>query len=113
MVGLGGSNGSTVVASILANRKKLSWATRTGQQTANYFGSLMMASTLQLGIGQDNSDVHVPMHEVLPMVHPNDFCLGGWDISGMNLSDAMDRAGVLEPDLKRQVAKEMSTIVPW
>jgi len=46
------------------------------------------------------------------MVHPNDLVLGGWDINSMNLADAMDRASVLEPDLKRQVREEMQSMVP-
>lgn len=27
-------------------------------------------------------EIHVPFSSLLPMVHPNDFVLGGWDISG-------------------------------
>jgi myo-inositol-1-phosphate synthase len=46
------------------------------------------------------------------MVHPNDLVVGGWDISGMNLADAMDRAKVLEPSLKSLVRKEMASMVP-
>jgi myo-inositol-1-phosphate synthase len=46
------------------------------------------------------------------MVHPNDLVIGGWDISGMNLAEAMDRAAVLEPTLKAQVKKEMAAMVP-
>jgi myo-inositol-1-phosphate synthase len=46
------------------------------------------------------------------MVHPNDFVIGGWDISGLNLADAMDRAKVLEPTLKSLVRKEMAEMVP-
>jgi myo-inositol-1-phosphate synthase len=33
------------------------------------------------------------------MVNPCDIVFGGWDISGMNLADAMNRAGVVEWDL--------------
>jgi len=46
------------------------------------------------------------------MVHPNDLVIGGWDISGMNLAEAMDRAAVLEPTLKQLVYKEMAAIKP-
>ena len=46
------------------------------------------------------------------MLHPNDLVLGGWDISGMNLAAAMDRAQVLEPSLKQQVKKEMALMTP-
>ena len=40
LVGLGGNNGSTMVAGILANKKKLSWATKNGDVSANFYGSL-------------------------------------------------------------------------
>ena len=36
-------------------------------------------------------------------MNPNDLVLDGWDISGLDLASAMDRASVLEPDLKRQL----------
>jgi myo-inositol-1-phosphate synthase len=113
LVGLGGNNGTTVTAGIIANRDKLSWATREGDRAANYYGSLVMGSTVKLGTNAKTSkDVNIPFQNVLPMVHPNDLVIGGWDISGMNLADAMDRAAVLEPTLKAQVHKEMSAMVP-
>lgn len=33
-------------------------------------------------------EVHVPFSSLLPMVHPNDFVLGGWDISGERSGEA-------------------------
>jgi myo-inositol-1-phosphate synthase len=39
LVGLGGNNGSTFTAGVLANRKNLSWATKNGEQHANFYGS--------------------------------------------------------------------------
>lgn len=39
LVGLGGNNGGTFTAGILANRRQLSWETRNGEQKANFFGS--------------------------------------------------------------------------
>jgi len=113
LVGLGGNNGTTVTAGIIANRRSLSWETREGPQSANYYGSILMGSTMKLGTdAKTNTDVNIPFNSVLPMVHPNDLVVGGWDISGMNMADAMDRAGVLEPTLKSQVRKEMAAIVP-
>ncbi|OBT50845.1 myo-inositol-1-phosphate synthase [Pseudogymnoascus sp. 24MN13] len=101
LVGLGGNNGSTVTAGIIANRRNLTWPTREGNRTANYYGSVTMASTMKLGTDAKTAkDVNIPFHDVLPMVHPNDLVVGGWDISSMNLADAMDRAAVLEPTLK-------------
>ena len=113
LVGWGGNNGTTVTAGIMANRRGLVWDTRNGQQAANYFGSVVMGSTLKLGNdAKTQTDVNIPFHDVLPMVHPNDFVIGGWDISGLNLADAMDRAKVLEPTLKSLVRKEMAELVP-
>ncbi|KAI9886943.1 MAG: Myo-inositol-1-phosphate synthase [Watsoniomyces obsoletus] len=113
LVGWGGNNGSTVTAGILANRHGLVWDTREGKRAANYYGSVLMGTTLKLGTDLETSrDVNIPFHDVLPMVHPNDLVIGGWDINRMNLADAMDRAAVLEPTLKAMVRKEMAQMVP-
>lgn len=113
LVGWGGNNGSTVTAGIIANRRGLSWQTRRGEQKANYYGSLIMGSTIKLGTdAKTRKDVNIPFHDLLPMVHPNDIVIGGWDISKLNLAEAMDRAQVLEPGLKALVAKEMASMVP-
>ncbi|THC95876.1 hypothetical protein EYZ11_004654 [Aspergillus tanneri] len=50
LVCLGGNNGTTMTAGIIANRLGLTWATREGQQPANYYGSLVMGSTIKLGV---------------------------------------------------------------
>lgn len=39
LVGLGGNNGSTFVAGILANKHNLEWQTKSGPMRANFFGS--------------------------------------------------------------------------
>lgn len=113
LVGLGGNNGTTVTAGILANRRKLSWDTREGPREANYYGSVTMASTVKLGCdSKTGKDVNIPLQSLLPMVHPNDLAIGGWDISGMDLAAAADRAKVLEPTLKALVRKELAAIKP-
>ena len=113
LVGWGGNNGSTVTAGILANRRELSWDTREGVRKANYYGSVVMGSTIKLGSDSETSEeINIPFHDMLPMVHPNDLVVGGWDISKMNIADSMDRAQVLEPTLKSLVRKEMSLMSP-
>lgn len=112
LVGWGGNNGTTVTAAVLANKMGLSWPTRNGHQEANYFGSLMMSSTVSLGTGADGRDVYVPFHNMLPMVHPDDIVLGGWDISSLDLASAMYRARVLEPALQvKLTAFELSELI--
>lgn len=113
LVGWGGNNGSTVTAGLLANRRNLVWETREGQHASNYYGSMVMGSTIKLGTdAKTGEEINVPFHDMLPMVHPNDLAIGGWDISSMNIADAMDRAQVLEPTLKQLVRKEMAEMKP-
>lgn len=112
MVGWGGNNGSTLTASVVANRRNICWRTKDGIQKPNYFGSVVQASTLKLGVDDKGNDVYMPFNQILPMVHPNDFVIGGWDISGMNLAKAMERAKVLEYDLQRQVYAELEQMKP-
>merc|ERR1719502_950929 len=84
-----------------------------GTKTANYWGSVTQASTSRLGgHGPQCSDVHVPFSSLLPMVNPNDIVIGGWDISKMNLADAMKRAKVLDPMLQQQLRDHMSVLKP-
>lgn len=99
--------------SIIANRRGLVWDTREGPRAANYYGSVVMGSTMKLGTDANtSSDINIPFKDILPMVHPNDLVIGGWDISSLNLAQSMDRAAVLEPTLKALVKKEMTEMVP-
>ncbi|XP_010555355.1 PREDICTED: inositol-3-phosphate synthase isoform X2 [Tarenaya hassleriana] len=45
-------------------------------------------------------------------VNPDDVVFGGWDISDMNLADAMARAKVLDIDLQKQLRPYMENMVP-
>ena len=113
LVGWGGNNGSTVTAGIIANKRGLVWDTKEGTQAANYYGSVIMGSTTKLGTDSaTGKEVNIPFHDLLPMVHPNDLVVGGWDISSLNLAAAMDRAKVLQPSLKALVRKEMANMKP-
>ena len=113
LVGLGGNNGCTCVAGAMANKLGLTWETKNGTQKANYWGSLMMASTVKLGNdAQTGNAVYTPIHNMLPMVNPSDIVWGGWDINDMNLADAMKRSKVLDYDLQQKLAPYMKKIVP-
>lgn len=113
LVGLGGNNGTTTLATHLANKHSISWCTKDGVQQPNYIGSLVRASTVRLGVDPETGkEVYVPMSDMLPMVHPDDFVIGGWDISGVEMDKAMGRAKVLEWDLQRQVGEYMKGVKP-
>lgn len=72
LVGLGGNNGTTVLAGILANKYNMCWNTKMGEKKPNYFGSITQAGTVALGVDARGDEVHVPFNELVPMVHPND-----------------------------------------
>jgi len=111
IVGWGGNNGTTVTGGILANKLGLTWDTKEGVKTANYLGSITQASTVKLGVDSNtNEDIFVPMSRVLPLVHPNDIAVSGWDISSLPMGDAMKRACVLDVDLQRQLYPLMQDI---
>lgn len=45
-------------------------------------------------------------------MNPDDIVFGGWDISDMNLADAMVRAKVFDIDLQKQLRPYMESMVP-
>jgi myo-inositol-1-phosphate synthase len=113
LIGLGGNNGTTVVAGVIANREGITWRTKNGVQQPNYYGSITQASTVYMGTDPTTmEDVYVPLKNLLPMIDPNDIVFGGWDINGANLADAMERAQVLDWDLQRQLIPYMKDIKP-
>ena len=117
LVGLGGNNGSTFTAGVLANRRQLTWNTKNGEQKANFYGSFTQSATTHCGFRFDEQtgqlqDVHKPIKELLPMANPIDFEISGWDISGLNLYEAAKRAHVLEPTLIEQLREDLEQITP-
>lgn len=112
IVGLAGNNGSTVVGGITANREGISWETKEGPKTPNYYGSITQSSTVRVGADENGDDCYVPLKALLPLVEPNDIVVGGWDINNVNLADAMERAKVFEYDLQRQLKPYLKDIVP-
>lgn len=111
LVGLGGNNGSTVAAGIIANKGNVTWETREGVMHPNYYGSVTQASTVKIGM-MEGQEVYAPLGNVVPMVNPNDIVLGGWDINKANLLVAAKRAKVLDVDLLRNISKDLEKIVP-
>ncbi|EDO18516.1 hypothetical protein Kpol_2001p17 [Vanderwaltozyma polyspora DSM 70294] len=115
LVGLGGNNGTTFLASVLANKNNLEFYSKNfkGLKKANYYGSVTQSSTIKLGINPEtNEDVYIPFNEILPFVNPNDFVVSGWDINNSNCSEAMQRACVLEYDLQSKLKDYMKDVTP-
>jgi myo-inositol-1-phosphate synthase len=83
----------TLLAFLRHRCSGITWNTKDGLKSPNYFGSLTQASTLRVG-SFEGEEVYVPFKSLLPMVEPNDIIFGGWDISGLNCAEAMQRAQV-------------------
>ncbi|WPK23771.1 hypothetical protein PUMCH_001017 [Australozyma saopauloensis] len=112
LVGLGGNNGTTLMAAILANKNKISFENKEGLVEPNYYGSVTQSSTIKLGVDAEGNDVYAPFNSILPMVSPNDLVVGGWDISKLPLDKAMKRAKVLDVDLQRQLVEHLEKVQP-
>ncbi|GMM34406.1 inositol-3-phosphate synthase [Saccharomycopsis crataegensis] len=113
LVGLGGNNGSTTLAAILANKHQLSFETKEGTVNPNYYGSVTQSSTVKIGVDPEvGNDVYAPFKSLVPMVNPNDLVIGGWDINSANLKDAMKRAKVLDINLQEKLAPYMEHVKP-
>lgn len=64
LVGWGGNNGTTLTATVHANKENLLWHTKDGVQIPNYYGSMIRASTVKLGTDETTGkDVNVPFSD--------------------------------------------------
>jgi myo-inositol-1-phosphate synthase len=112
LVGLGGSNGTTIMAGTLANRHKMSWMRKEGQRKADYFGSITQSSTIKLGSDSSGNPVYIPFNRLLPMIDPSHMALSGWDISGDDMATAMEKSAVLDYDLQQKLKPLMKDTIP-
>lgn len=85
MVGFGGNNGSTILGGLLANKNKVTWNTKKGEQKATMYGSMTQCSTMKVAETEDE-EVFLPIKEVLPLLDPTELVISGWDISSANMA---------------------------
>lgn len=76
------------------------------------YGSLTQASTIRLGRKSKGGDIYVPISNMLPMMNPDNIEIDGWDISNVNLAEAMARAKVLDVNLQVQLRPCMTHMQP-
>jgi myo-inositol-1-phosphate synthase len=112
LVGLGGSNGSTLVASLLAHKKRLTWNNKNGAHQVNFLGSISQYGSVHIGYDAKNTPHSKLFKDIGDMYNVDDLVIGGWDICGDNLYEACKKAKVLDYDLLRQLEQELTQIVP-
>ena len=96
LVGLGGNNGTTFTAGLLAHKHGVTWESKKGEHKPNFYGSFSQCATVRTGIKRTGEgkieDVYTAVKDILPQVNPVDFEVTGWDISQHNLYEAAKRA---------------------
>lgn len=105
VVGLGGANGTTMLAGILANRLNIDWHGARGEpMTPNYNGCITQLDSRGVhgGVGYRNV--------VQGLATANTAAVGGWDIRPTKPGDALLQAQILDYDLVRQVQGEMNKV---
>lgn len=65
-----------------------------------------------MGTGPNGEDIYSPLNKLVPMLNPDDIEIDGWDISSVNLAEAVERARVLEPSVQQQVRQYLLKIKP-
>ena len=103
IVGLGGANGTTTLAGILANRHSLVWHGPQGQpMSANYNGCITQLKQRGVHGGVGYAD------KIRGLADASMAAVGGWDIRPTKLGDALLQHQILDYDLVAQVQKEMN-----
>ena len=111
IVGLGGNNGTTLVAGLLASNNKLNWENKNGNHNVKFYGSISQYGTINLGYN-NGKVVTKLMKEMVNLRNPEDIIISGWDICKDDLYTACKKNKVIDPSLINQLKDELSEIVP-
>ena len=108
LVGMGGNNGSTLIAGLLAHSKGITWSSKAGtEHKVEWLGSVS-----QYGNTPDTDGTPIPLKDLAGLYDPEDIIVGGWDICSDNMYQAAQKARVLDHALIEQIKDELSSITP-
>jgi myo-inositol-1-phosphate synthase len=117
LVGMGGNNGSTLIAGLLAHCKKLRWITKFGEQSVKFYGSISQFGSVHIGYDDKNISHSKIFNEVgkeegWNMCSPENLVIGGWDICSDNMYLAAKKAQVIDNQLLEQIKGELENYIP-
>jgi myo-inositol-1-phosphate synthase len=112
LVGMGGNNGSTLLAGILAYKKKLSWNNKSGEKNVQFLGSVSQYGSVHIGYDSNQKPHSKLFKDIGDMYDPNDIFIGGWDICGDNMYEAAKKSKVIDYDLLNKLKSDLECIVP-
>ena len=111
IVGLGGNNGSTFLASILAKQKNLKWENKDGIHDINFYGSIYEYGSINIGY-KNNLPVTKLIKETVNFRNIEDIVVDGWDICKDNLFESCKKNKILDLDLLKQLEPDLKKIKP-
>ena len=111
LVGMGGNNGSTFVASLLAYQAEIDWRNKNGIHEIDFLGSLYQYGNVNIGY-KDGKPYTKLMRQLVSLYKPENIVVSGWDINGDNLYRACKKNGVLDLDLLQQLKYDLEDIKP-
>lgn len=112
IVGLGGNNGSTLVSSLLAYNKGLTWENKNGIQKVKWLGSVSQYGSINLGYNKKGKIVSKLIKDMVSLRKPEDIIISGWDICKDDLYTACKKNKVIEPALIDQLKDDLKKIIP-
>jgi myo-inositol-1-phosphate synthase len=112
LVGLGGNNGTTFAAGMIAHREGLTWEDKEGKHKVEFLGSISQMGSVHIGYDCKGKAHSRLFKHITPMYSPEELVVGGWDICGDDLYTAATKAKVIDFDLLRRLEPMLSTIVP-
>ena len=111
IVGLGGNNGSTFIAGLLAHKKNLQWENKEGIHNIEFLGSLAEFGSVNIGY-KKNKPYTKLIKDMVPLIKPEDIVIGGWDICSDDLYTACKNNKVIDTDLLNQLKDDLCNIKP-
>ena len=78
MVGLGGNNGSTFAAGLLAHSESITWRNKNGEHSVQFLGSISQMGSVHIGYDSQGKPYSRLFKDITPMYSPSDIVLGGW-----------------------------------
>ena len=112
VVGLGGNNGSTLAAGLIAHRNNIKWSNKTGEHSVHFYGSMSQYGSVHIGYDKNNKAHSRLFKDIGNMYAPEDIIIGGWDINSDNLFSAAKKAQVLDHDLLTRLESQLVDIIP-
>ena len=105
IVGLGGNNGVTLLAGMLANNRGLEWETASAGRVSapNWNGCITQLEPRGVHGG-------VGFKGRYPLANASSVVVSGWDIRSTPLGDSLYASRILDYDLVRQLREEMNAM---